>query len=56
MFGPSNERYAGHNWRIIYRIDTDRILIVEVFAKTTRATPRAVIEACQGRLKRFDVR
>jgi phage-related protein len=49
-------RDAGHNWRIIYRVDADRILIVEVFAKTTRATPRTVIEACQARLKRYEGR
>ena len=49
-------RDAGHNWRIIYRIDADRILIVDVFAKTTRATPRPIIEACQARLKRYDGR
>ena len=49
-------RDAGHNWRIIYRIDADRILIVEVFAKTTRATPRTVVEACQARLKRYEGR
>jgi phage-related protein len=49
-------RDAGHNWRIIYRIDDDRILIVEVFAKTTRATPRNIIEACQARIKRYDDR
>jgi phage-related protein len=49
-------RDAGHNWRIIYRIDADRILIVEVFAKTTRATPRTVIEACPARLKRYEGR
>jgi phage-related protein len=47
-------RDAGHNWRIIYRIDADRILIVEVFAKTSRATPKTVIEACQARLKRYE--
>ena len=49
-------RDASHNWRIIYRIDADRILIVDVFAKTTRATPKPVIEACQARLKRYDGR
>jgi len=49
-------RDAGHNWWIIYRIDADRILIVEVFAKTTRATRRTVIEACQARLKRYEGR
>lgn len=28
-------------WRIIYRIDSDAIVIAEVFAKTTQATPKA---------------
>jgi phage-related protein len=45
-------REAQHNWRI----DEDRILIVAVFAKTTRATPRPIIDACKARLKRFDNR
>ncbi len=47
-------RDAGHNWRIIYRIDEDAILIVEVFAKRTQQTPKAVIDACQGRLADYD--
>lgn len=42
------------DWRIIYRIDPDAILIVEVFRKTTRRTPRHVVEICQWRLKRYD--
>jgi phage-related protein len=42
------------NWRIIYRIDPDAILIVEVFAKTTRQTPVSVIDTCQRRLRVFD--
>ncbi|HLM69583.1 MAG TPA: type II toxin-antitoxin system RelE/ParE family toxin, partial [Longimicrobium sp.] len=42
------------DWRIIYRIDPDAILIVEVFRKKTRSTPRHVIETCQWRLKRYD--
>ena len=37
------------NWRIIYRIDDDAIVIVEVFNKTTRATPTNVIETCKNR-------
>jgi phage-related protein len=41
-------------WRIIYRIDEDAIVIVEVFKKTTRATPKSVIEICQKRLTRYD--
>ena len=41
-------------WRIIYRIDSDAILIVEVFAKTTRKTPNSVIATCRRRLNLFD--
>lgn len=42
-----------HNWRVIYRIDPDTIVIVEVFNKTTRATPPTVIATCQERLRRY---
>lgn len=41
-------------WRIICRIDPDTVVIVEVFQKTTRTTPKHVIQTCQWRLKRFD--
>jgi phage-related protein len=47
-------RDADKNWRIIYRIDEDAILIVEVFNKTTRATPKNVIEVCKKRLSKYD--
>jgi phage-related protein len=47
-------RDEGHNWRIVYRLDTDAILIVEVFAKTTRETPKHVLDACQRRLRHYD--
>ncbi len=43
-----------HNWRIIYRIDTDAIVIAAIFAKKTQQTPDSVIEACKRRLKRYD--
>src|SRR5438045_1740961 len=39
-------RDGRHNWRIIYRLDADAILIAAVFPKTTRQTPKAVIVAC----------
>src|SRR3990172_3729356 len=29
-------------WRIVYRIDPDAVLVLEVFSKKTRATPRQV--------------
>jgi phage-related protein len=41
-------------WRIVYRIDDDAIVIVEVFAKKTAATPRAVINVCERRLREYD--
>jgi phage-related protein len=41
-------------WRIVYRIDDDAIVIVEVFSKTTRTTPKTVIEVCQKRLAQYD--
>jgi len=31
-------------WRIIYRIDSDAIIILEVFSKKSRAMPKAVID------------
>jgi phage-related protein len=41
-------------WRIVYRIDPDAILVVEVFGKKTRATPQAVIKTCRRRLRQYD--
>jgi phage-related protein len=42
------------NWRIVYRIDSDAIVIVDVFAKKTAATPKKVIDTCKARLKAYD--
>jgi len=42
------------NWRLIYRIDTDAIVILEIFAKKTTRTPRRVIDVCRERLARYD--
>jgi phage-related protein len=41
-------------WRIIYRIDEDAIVILEVFEKRTRQTPQSVIEVCKQRLRDYD--
>lgn len=40
-------------WRIVYFIDDDAIVILEVFAKKTQQTPQEVIDACQKRLARY---
>jgi phage-related protein len=42
------------NWRIIYRIDTDAIVILDVFQKQTQQTPLYVIERCKKRIQMYD--
>ncbi|GMV07523.1 MAG: hypothetical protein AMXMBFR53_37980 [Gemmatimonadota bacterium] len=37
-------------WRIAYYVDEDAVVILEVFAKKTQATPKRVIETCRTRL------
>lgn len=41
-------------WRIIYRIDSDAIVILEVFNKKSRTTPKAIIDVCKKRVKEYD--
>ena len=45
---------ADTTWRLVYRIDPDAIVIVEVFGKKTEKTPKDVIQACKKRLKEYD--
>jgi phage-related protein len=40
-------------WRIIYRIEPDAIVILEVFKKKDRTTPQLVIDACKARLAQY---
>ena len=47
-------RDRDQTWRIVFRIDPDVIVILEIFDKKTRATPRSVIEDCRRRLRRYD--
>lgn len=47
-------RDAGADWRIVYRLDSDAVVILEVFTKRTRATPKTVIDACTRRLGEYD--
>ena len=52
--GALRVRDAEHNWRIMYRIDSDAVLVLDVYSKKTRKIPDEVIERCQQRLKRYD--
>ena len=42
------------NWRIIYRLDPDAVVIVEVFSKKTAQLPKATLDVCRARLRRYD--
>ncbi len=41
-------------WRIVYRIDDDAIVILEVFSKKTPQTPQNVINNCKRRIGNYD--
>ena len=41
-------------WRIMYRVDSDAVLIADVFAKKTQATPKGVIALCKKRFAAYD--
>lgn len=49
-------RIADQNvtWRIVYRLDSDAVVIGEVFPKKTGKTPKQVIDVCKQRFKRYD--
>jgi phage-related protein len=44
----------GKIWRIIYRADSDAIVIAEVLQKQTSQTPDYVIDVCRQRIARYD--
>jgi phage-related protein len=52
--GALRVRDAGHNWRIMFRIDADAVLVLDVYPKKTRKIPNEVIERCKQRLKQHD--
>ena len=41
-------------FRIMYRVDADAIVILEVVKKKTEQTPQSVIETCRHRLRAYD--
>jgi phage-related protein len=42
------------SWRIVYRIDSDAIIIGEVFPKKMGRTPQKVIDICKRRSRHYD--
>ncbi len=41
-------------WRVVYRIDPDAIVLLEIFDKKTTTTPQKVLEVCRDRIKQYD--
>ena len=41
-------------WRIVYRMNSDAVIIVEVFSKKTAQTSKRVIATCNSRLREYD--
>ena len=41
-------------WRIVYRIDNDAIIILDVFEKKTQRTPTEVIDNCKRRIRLYE--
>jgi phage-related protein len=37
----------------MYYVDRDAVVILEVFAKKTRATPKQVVDVCKARLRDY---
>jgi phage-related protein len=44
----------GKTWRIVYRIDDDAIIILDVFDKKTQTTPKHVLDNCKRRIRLYD--
>jgi len=48
------DRTASKEWRIIYRVDADAIVIADAFAKKSRTTPKAAVSRAARRFRRYD--
>jgi phage-related protein len=40
-------------WRIIYAVDFEAIVVLEVFAKKSNKTPEGILSSCKQRLRSF---
>ena len=45
---------ASRTWRVIYRTDSDAVLIVGVFSKKTSKTPKRMIDQAKKLLRDYD--
>ena len=47
-------RDGNRTWRIVYHIAADAVVVLDVFLKKTRSTPKRVIDRCKRRLSRYE--
>jgi phage-related protein len=40
-------------WRLVYHVAADAIVVLEVFAKKSQTTPKAVLEMCRKRFRAY---
>ncbi len=45
---------VGKTWRVVYRVDEDAVIILDVFEKKTQKTPKAVIDSCKRRIRLYE--
>lgn len=48
-----NDAENNIQWRLMYFIDEDAIVILDVFQKRTQTTPQPVLDTCRQRLARY---
>jgi phage-related protein len=46
-------RDRDQTWRIVYYIDRDAVVILDVFSKKTPTTPKSVVDSCRTRLATY---
>jgi len=44
---------AAGEWRLVFALTTDAIVVLDVFKKATRETPQRVLEQCARRLEQY---
>jgi phage-related protein len=42
------------SWRVVYALEPDAVVILDVFRKKTQTTPRSIIHACRRRLRAYE--
>ena len=44
---------AGGEWRLVYAVTPEAVVVLDVFKKTTRTTPQTILTRCARRLRDY---